>query len=161
MKNSIFLIEKTPTLFLRLVIYALGLIVLGLCLIALPLGLASDNTGYYKPILIGLYIPAIPYFIALFQAVKLLDNIDSKQAFSESSVGAFKKIKLCALFISAMFLIGSPYVFYAADRDDAPGVLLVDLIILGISFVVAVFAAVMQKLFQTAVDIKAENDLTV
>lgn len=161
MKDSKATIEKSPTIFLRLVVYSLGLVVLGLCLIALPMGLASDNTGYYKPILIGLYIPAIPYFIALYQALKLLDNIDKKQAFSESSVSAFNKIKLCALSISALFLLGSPYVYYAADRDDAPGALLINLVIIFASFVIGVFAAVLEKLVQNAVEIKSENDLTV
>jgi MFS family permease len=154
-------LDKGSTTFLRLVIYAIGLFVIGLCIVALPLGLASDQTGYYKPILAGLYVPAIPFFYALHQALRLLSNIDANRAFSVGSIAALRNIRNCGLAISGLFALGSPYIFYAADRDDAPGVLLVALIIVFASFVIAVFAAVLQKLIQNALDIKTENDLTV
>ena len=48
-----------------------------------------------------------------------------------------------------------------AQWDDAPGLALIDLVIIGASMVIAVFAAVLQRLLQEAIDIKTENDLTV
>ena len=43
-----------------------------------------------------MYVAAIPFFVALYQAFKLLSYIDKNQAFSELSVKALKKIKyLC------------------------------------------------------------------
>lgn len=151
------------TLFLRLVLGIIALGVLALCLIFLPIAIRGELTGDfdYAPILIGLYIPAVPFFIALFQAHKLLNYIDRNQAFSEYSVKALRNIKFCALAISALFLAGMPYVFYVADRDDAPGVAAIGFVIIFASFVIATFAAVLQKLIQNAVDIKSENDLTV
>jgi hypothetical protein len=146
---------------LRGVVILLGLLVLALCLIALPAGIASDNTGYYWPILAGLYVPAIPFFYALHQTLKLLRYIDKNKAFSKLSVSALKNIKNCGLIISGLFTLGMPYIFYAADRDDAPGVVLIGFIIIGASFVIATSAAVFQRLVQNAVDIKEENDLTV
>lgn len=149
------------TIILRGVVILLGLTVLGLCILALPAGISSDNTGYYRPILIGLYVPAIPYFFALYQAMKLLGYIDNNKAFSKSSVNALQKIKYCALAITMLFAAGQPYIFYAADRDDAPGVALIGFVIIGASLVIATFAGVLQKLLQNALDIKSENDLTV
>lgn len=134
---------------------------LGLYTILLPAGLLSDQTGFYRPILWGLYAPAAPLFFALFQALKLLQCIDKNQAFSARSVAALKNIKHCAFTISALFAVGMPYIFYAADRDDAPGVALIGFIVIGASFVIGAAAAVFQRLFQNAVDIKSENDLTV
>jgi hypothetical protein len=153
--------KQGSTLILRGVVVILGLLVLVLCLVGLPAGILSDRTGYYRPILAGLYVPAVPFFIALYQALNLLDFIDSNKAFSQASVEALKKIKYCALIISVLFTLGMPYIFYAADRDDAPGVALVWFVIIGASFVIATAAAVFQRLFQNAVDIKSENDLTV
>ena len=153
--------KRGSTIILRGVVILLGLSVLALCIFALPAGLRSDNTGYYRPILLGLYIPAIPFFFALYQAMKLLDYIDNNKAFSVLSIEALNKIKYCALILSALFAAGQPYIFYAADRDDAPGVALIGFVIIGASAVIATFAAVAQKLFQNAVDIKSENDLTV
>ena len=153
--------KKGSTMFLRGVVILIGLAVLALCIIVLPAGIRSDNTGYYVPILWGLYITALPFFFALHQALKLLGLIDRNKAFSRSSVLALKNIKYCALTISGLFALGMPYIFYAADRDDAPGVALVGFIIVGASFVIATFAAVLQKLLRNALDIKSENDLTV
>lgn len=149
------------TLFLRFAIFFIGLCVLALCVFALPYGIATDVTGMYRPILLGLYVPAVPFFFALYQSLKLLGSIDKNQAFSESSVKAFKNIKYCAGFICGLFIAGFPYIFTVGDKDDAPGVILVTLVIAFASFVIATFAGVLQGLVQNAVDIKSENDLTV
>jgi hypothetical protein len=155
--------ERGSTVFLRGVVILIGLVVLGLCVFGLPVLISSELTGDfdYGPIFLGLYVPAIPFFFALYQSLKLLDYIDKNEAFSELSVRAFRNIKYCALIISGLFAVGMPYVFYVADRDDAPGVAAVGFVIIGASFVIATFAAVLQKLVQNAVDIKSENDLTV
>lgn len=139
----------------------MGLAVLAFCVVALPAGIMSDKTGYFRPILIGMYLPAIPFFIALYQAFKLLTYIDMNKAFSDLSVKALKNIKYCGIAISALYAAGMPYIFYAMERDDAPGGILIALVIIGASIVVAVFAAVLQKLLQNGMDIKSENDLTV
>ncbi|MDB5186787.1 MAG: hypothetical protein JWM07_259 [Candidatus Saccharibacteria bacterium] len=153
--------KRSSTNFLRGVIVIIAIFVLILCIVALPAGISSDTTGYYRPILLGLYIPALPFFYALYQALKLLDYIDTDKAFTNLSVATFKNIKYCAVAIFALFAAGMPFIFMAGDRDDAPGVVLVGLVIMFASLVIATFAAVLQKLIQNAVDIKSENDLTV
>jgi len=115
----------------------------------------------YDPILLGMYVPAIPFFIALYQAWKLLSYIDKNKAFSDLSVKALKNIKYCAITISALYAAGIPYIFYVADKDDAPGVAAMGLVIIFASVVIAAFAALLQKLLQNAIEIKSENDLTV
>ncbi len=149
------------TNFLRATVLLIGAVVLGLCLFALPAGIARPVLAVYRPILFGLYVTAIPFFIALFHTIKLLDHIDSGQAFSHLSVDALKHIKRSAVIIAGLFGLGFPYIYFAADQDDAPGVILIGLVITFASVVVAVFAAVLQRLLQSAIDIKTENDLTV
>ncbi len=153
--------QRGSTILLRTVIYLIGLLVLVLCIIALPAGIMSDKTGMYRYILMGLYVPAIPFFFALYQAVKLLGNIDKNEAFTQASVNALGNIKRSAAVISAIFALGMPYIFYVADIDNAPGVVAIGLVIIGASFVIATAAALFQRLFQNAVAIKSENDLTV
>lgn len=153
--------NRGSTLFLKFVIFLIGAIVLALCVFLLPTGISSDQTGLYRPILMGLYVPAIPFFIALYQALKLLGYIDKNKAFSNKSVLTLKNIKYCAIAISTLFLFGMPYIFQVAEIDDAPGVAAIGFVIIFASFVIATFAAVLQKLIQNAVDIKSENDLTV
>jgi hypothetical protein len=149
------------TIFLRVVIGLIGLVVLGLCVFILPMGIATDQTGEYRNILLGLYIPAVPFFYALYQGFKFLHFIDTSQAFSVPSIDALKRTKYCAMIISALFTVGMPYIFYVADKDDAPGVAAIGFVIIFASAVIATAAAVFQSLLQHAVDIKSEHDLTV
>lgn len=155
--------KRGSTIFLRAVVIAIGLIVLALCVFALPRLIMSELEGDfdYGPIFAGMYLPAIPFFFALYQALKLLSYIDKNEAFTEPSVKALKRIKYCGFIISGLYAAGMPYIFYVADRDDAPGVAALGFVIIGASFVVATAAALFQRLFQNAVDIKSENDLTV
>ena len=108
-----------------------------------------------------MYVSAIPFFIALYQAFKLLSYIDKSQAFSDMSVTALKKIKYCALTISGLFVVILPFVYLVADLDDAPGLIIVGMVPVFASMVIAVFAAVLQRLLQEAIAIKIENELTV
>jgi hypothetical protein len=153
--------DRGPTILLKAVIVLIGIAVLALCAILLPWGIVSTKVGNYRPILFGMYVPAIPFYIGLYQALKLLDYIDRNKAFSILSVKALGTIKYCAYIISALYAAGMPYIYYVADQDDAPGVVAIGLVIVGASFVVATAAAVFQRLLQNAVDIKSENDLTV
>lgn len=153
--------KQVSTVFLKGVVVLIGLVMLAVCAIVLPVGIRAEDADGYRYILLGLYAPVIPFFFVLYQAINLLNNIDKNLAFSALSVNALKNIKYGAAAISALFAAGMPYIFTVADKDDAPGVVAIGLVIVGISFVIATFAAVLQKLFQNAVDIKAENDLTV
>ena len=153
--------KPRSTLLLKGVVVLIGLLVLAVCIFLLPAGIISDRTGMFRPLLAGLYVPAIPFFVALYQALKLLGHIDKNQAFSQLSVSTLKIIKYCAIIIALLFVAGMPYIFYVGDRDDAPGVVLIGLVIIFASFVIATFAALLQKLLKDALDIKSENDLTV
>lgn len=161
MNKKAALTQKSSTMFLRATILGLGLLVIALCMFALPAGIRSDNTGLYKNILIGMYITVIPFFIALLQTLKLLKYIDQNKAFSKASVAALKRIKHCAVAITIMYALALPYIYYVADKDDAPGVMVLGLVFVFAPLAIAVFAAVLQKLLHNAMIIKVENDLTV
>lgn len=149
------------TLFLKLAVGFMGLAVLAICSLLIIPVVAANEAGYYAPILILMCISALPFFFALYQALKLLEYIDKNTAFSMLSVKALKGIKYCASSIAALYSIGMPYIYYAANRDDAPGVIVIGLIVVFGALVIAGFAAVLQLVLKTAINIKNENDLTV
>ena len=156
---------KRETLFLKAVVFLIGIPVLALCLFGLP-WLANhpvnpDYAHMLYPTLIGIYATAIPYYFALYQAFKLLSYIDKNKAFSELSVKALKNIKYCAIIISSLYVVMMPFFYLVAEKDDAPGLIIIGMVPIFASMVVAVFAAVLQKLLKNAIDIKSENDLTV
>lgn len=148
---------KLNTLFLRVSVILIGIPVVALCIFWLP-GFA--NYLHYS-ILIGVNISAIIYLFALYQAIKLLSYIDKNKAFSELSVHALKYIKYCAITISIIYAVIAPFLIPIADADDAPGLVGIPLIIVLASSVIAVFAAVLQRLLQDAIDMKSDYDLTV
>ncbi|MCF7831396.1 MAG: DUF2975 domain-containing protein [Candidatus Pacebacteria bacterium] len=159
--------KRGSTIFLRLALVVLGLMVLGLCIIMF-VGLAGEgirNMSYFdrlvSPLVLTIWFTAIPFYIALFQAWKLLNCIDKNIAFSEFSRETLKKIKYCAVTISVLYVASLPQFFILADADDAPGIVVIGLVFVGASFTVAVFVAILERLLQHAIDIKSENDLTV
>jgi hypothetical protein len=157
--------KRGSTLFLRMAVFLIGTPVLALAifgLIWLPKNPANPDYAYMLyPIVIGMYVSAIPFFVALYQAFKLLSYIDKNQAFSELSVNSLKNIKICAMTISGLYLVVLPFVFLVAELDDAPGLVIIGMVPVFASMVIAVFAAVLQRLLKEAIDIKSENDLTV
>lgn len=157
--------ERGTTLILKATVLLIGLVILAFCAMMLPM-VVKEAADYFPahwvyPAVILMYIAAIPFYFALYQALKLLSCIDQNNAFSELAVTALKRIKYSAFSITVLYAACSPFLFLMADFDDAPGLLAVGMVIGFASFVVAVFAAVLEKLLKNAIDIKAENDLTV
>lgn len=150
--------KRGTTNFLRVVIFIMGLAVLALCISII---LVLDRAGEYRLVLVGMCASAIPFFIALYETLKLLNYIDRNLAFSNLSVAALINIKKCAIIISTLYTACMPLIIFAADRDDAPGAVLIGLVIIFASMVVAVFSSVLQKLLISAIEIKSENELTV
>ena len=153
------------TLFLKIAIFLIGTPVLALSIFGLPwLVNHPANPDYAHilyPILLCMYLSAIPFYIALYKAFRLLSYIDKNKAFSQFSVEALKNIKYCAIAISTLYGLMLPFVFLVAEKDDAPGLIIVGMVPIFASMVIVVFAAVLQRLLQEAIDIKSENDLTV
>jgi hypothetical protein len=108
-----------------------------------------------------MYLAAVPFIFALYQGVRLLSYIDKSTAFSSDSINSLEKIKYSAIAISIIYILGMPYIFYVADKDDAPGVVAIVLVMIFSSFVVTTFAVVLEKLIHSGLEIKSENDLTV
>ncbi|WP_227396607.1 DUF2975 domain-containing protein [Jeotgalibacillus aurantiacus] len=158
--------KKGSTIFLKLVLFVMALVVGVFCAFALApfaWNVADDPVfGIWLLLIIGaMYVTVVPFFIALFQSFKLLGYIDRNEAFSSLSVAALKKIKICAFVISLIYVMTMPFFYAVAELDDAPGVILVGAVLVGASFVVGVFAYLLQMLLNNAIEIKTENDLTV
>ncbi|MGN7305494.1 DUF2975 domain-containing protein [Bacillus subtilis] len=159
--------NRMSTIFLKIALVLIGIPILALCIFLVP-KIANysaelfPNIAYIKYLVfIYLYVTAIPFYFALYQAFKLLSYIDKNKAFSGLSVRALKNIKYCAVTISIFYAAGMPVFYLTAEIDDAPGIIVIGLVIIFASMVIAVFAAVLQKLLKEAIDIKSENDLTV
>ena len=158
--------KKSSTMFLQAVIILIGLVALAI-MIRLPLteGRAVNLdlfSVYADPFIIYWYLGSIPFFVALYQSFKLLKYIGQNSVFSLSSIKALRIIKYSAITQSVLIAIAGLYIrMFHAKGDDPAGFLALCIVATFISIVIATAAAVLEKLLQNAIDIKAENDLTV
>lgn len=159
--------KQITTLLLKFAVIFLGIPILALCIFLVPkfgsfAGELYPHMAYMKSlVLIDMYAAAVPFYFSLYQAFKLLNYIDKNLAFSELSVKAIKSIKYCAITISILYLLGMPLYYLMAEGIDPPSFIPIGWIIIFSSIVIAVFAAVLQRLLQEAIHIKSENELTI
>jgi len=157
--------KKGSTLFLRLVICLIAIGVLaGMIWFPQTEGRATnlDLISIYKdPFIIYIYIGSIPFFVGLYQAFKLLNFIDANKAFSQGAVNTLKNIKFASLSLIGFIALAVFYIRFFAHGDDPAGPTALGILASFALAVIATAAAVFQKLFQNAVDLKSEIDLTV
>jgi len=116
---------------------------------------------YFKdPFLAYAYIGSIPFFVALYQAFKVLGFAGQNKILSPEAVKALRTIKYCALAIIGFVAVSIIFMIFG-DRDDRPAGVFMRILITFPSVVVATAAAMFERILQNAVDIKSENDLTV
>ncbi len=159
--------KRSSTIFLQIVIVLIGIGVLTLMLVEPHFEgrnvHATTFEIYFKdPFLAYAYTASIAFFVALYQAFKLLGYIGANQVFSQRAVKALRTIKYCALTLVA-FILGAEAFFFIVQRgkEDIAGGVMIGLVMMFISVVAATAAAVFERLLQSAVEIKSENDLTV
>ena len=155
--------KKAPTIFLQVVIVLIGIGALALMLwephIEGRNAHATHFEIYFKdPFLAYAYLASTPFFVALYQAFKVLGYIGQDKAFSQATVEALRTIKFCTLAIIGFVALGELFIRLGNSDDRAGGVFMGILITFG-SAVIAAAAAMFEEILQNAVDIKPENDL--
>ena len=154
---------KGPTIFLQVVIVLIGIGALALMLWEPHIEGRNAHATlfeiYFKdPFLAYAYLASTPFFVALYQAFKVLGYIGQDKAFSQATVKALRTIKFCALAIIGFVALGELFIMLGNSDDRAGGVFMGILITFG-SAVIATAAAMFEQVSQNAVDIKSENDL--
>ncbi|MES2213541.1 MAG: DUF2975 domain-containing protein [Patescibacteria group bacterium] len=158
--------KKSSTVFLQMVVLALGVGALALLLWEPQIeGVNAHATNfeiYFKdPFLALMYIGSIPFFVALWQAYKLLRYAGQNKVFSQPAVNALRTIKYCALTIIGFVVLEEIFIMLNHGTDDAAGGVFMGVLITFGSVVIATAAAMFERILQNALDIKSENDLTV
>lgn len=157
--------KQSSTIFLQTVIVLIGIGALALMLwephIEGRNAHATNFEIYFKdPFLAYAYFGSTPFFLALYQAIKVLGYAGQNKIFSPAAVKALRTIKFCAIAIIGFVAVGEIFIVLNTSEDRAGGVFMGLLITFG-SIVIATAAAMFEQILQNAVDIKSENDLTV
>jgi hypothetical protein len=154
--------KKSSTVFLQIVIVLIGIGTLALLLWEPHIEGRNAHATlfeiYFKdPFLAYAYLASTPFFVALYQAFKVLGYIGQDKAFSQATLKALRTIKFCALAIIGFVALGELFIMLGNSDDRAGGVFMGILITFG-SAVIATAAVVFERVLQSAVDIKSENE---
>lgn len=142
-----------------------SIIILMLCIFWLPYMARHTvelfpEVAYLKyPILFGIYLTCIPFYIGIFETFKLLRLIEKEDAFTEDASKSLRVITLSAICVVALYIMG--IVYLDIENTLPPGLALLGLTIIFAAFIIAVFAAVLKALLMKVIKIKNENDLTI
>jgi len=159
--------KRTSIIFFQIVIVLIGIGALALMLWEPHLEGRNAHATlfeiYFKdPFLAYAYTASVAFFVALYQAFRLLGYIGQNKAFSLNSRRALRTIKYCAMILVAMIGAAVAYLFiFMRSKDDIAGGVAVGLVMILASVVVATAAAVGERHLQNGVERKSANDLAV
>jgi Protein of unknown function (DUF2975) len=160
--------KRSSTIFLQVVVALIGIGALALILWEPHVEGRNAHATFFEiyfkdPFLALVYAGSIPFFIALYQAFKLLGYARHNKVFSSEAVKALRTIKYCALAIIGFVVVEELFILLMnkGDNDNPGAPIFMGLLIMFPSVVVAAAAAMFERILQNAVDIKSENDLTV
>jgi hypothetical protein len=160
--------KRSSTIFLQIVIVLIGVAALALLLWEPQVeGVNKNRTNFQiyfqDPFLALVYAGSIPFFIALYQAIRALGYVGRNEVFSLEVVKALRIIRYCALAIIGFVIVEEIWILLMSGGDnDNPGApIFMGLLIILPSIVVATTAAMFERILQNAVELKSEHDLTV
>jgi hypothetical protein len=159
-------VKRGSTAFLQIVIVLIALGALALLLWEPHIEGRNAKATVFEiyfndPFLAYAYIASIPFFVALYQAFRVLGYAGKNLVFSQPAVKAMRTIKLCAIAIIGFVVVGEVFILKHDDKEDPGAGVFMGLLVIFASAVIATAAAVFERILQNAVDIKSENDLTV
>ncbi|GEK37025.1 hypothetical protein K5E_22700 [Enterococcus thailandicus] len=156
---------KPKTTFLKFILAGLVAFILFLSFL-LTMGLLfsiNEHSVFPEQVLasISLYLSAIASLLIIYYMYRMLVLVDNDRAFSAMSLIYVRAIFRLTI-MEFIVLIGTvPFVYYIADNDDAPGVMIIGLGMLIIPLAVATFVSIIEKLLKNAIELKLDYELTI
>ncbi len=154
---------KRSSVFLQAVIVLIGLGALAFLLWEPHLEGRNAQATVFEiyfndPFLAYVYVASLPFFVALYQAFKVLGLARQDKVFSPAAVSAMRTIRFCAITIIGFVAGGEMFIILGPSDDHAGGVAMGILITFGSAVVVAA-TAMFERILQKAVDMKPEKGL--
>lgn len=163
--NNMKEISKIKTTFLKVALVPVIAFIL-FFFVVLTQGLISsysDHDIYFVKILfyLALYIAAALSLVVTIFVYRILLLIERGTAFTEPAlkiISTIKKLSFAAFFVLLGIL---PMTYHIIEVIHAPVIMVIGVAISVTPFIVAIFIATIEKLLQSVIQIKSENDLTV
>lgn len=158
--------QRSSTIFLQVVIVFIGIAALTFMFGEPHFEGRNANATlfeiYFKdPFLAYAYIASISFFVALYQAFKLLGRVRRNEVFSQDSARALRIIKYSSITLAVLIAAPVAYLLIVRPGDDIAGGVFIGTLITLASLVVAATATVFEGLLQSVVDMEPKNNLTL
>jgi len=140
--------KNISVVYLEITTILVGLLTLVVAITLTYLAITSKNIEYYRPVLWIISLSAIPAITALYYFFKQLTLIGRNSFFTKVSINNLGLLKYSLFSVSIIYTAGMPVIFYAAEQDDAPGVILIGLVLIAIFFTIGTLVRVIQKLVE-------------
>jgi hypothetical protein len=159
------IMNRSSTLFLRLVLSLMAIAALVICGLGVPRMVADEvsrhpnGVGVPYAIMVCAYILCIPFFTALYQGFRVLNFIDRDKTFSHATAASLRRIRFCALVIGASFFAGivTLRILSAGTDEDSAGPTAIAMLIMFFCLIVTAVSTVLEKQVQKAIDLKSES----
>jgi hypothetical protein len=159
------IMNRSSTLFLRLVLLLMAAAALGICGMGVPRMVADevtrhpDGVGVPYAIMVCAYLLCIPFFSALYQGFRVLHFIDRDKTFSNATAASLKLIRYCALIIGASFLAGiiTLRILSAGTDEDPAGPTAIAIVIMFFCLTVIAVSTVIEKQILKTIQLKTES----
>lgn len=76
---------------------------------------------FNDPFLAFVYVGSIPFFVALYQAYRLLGNMRRDEPFSQVTVMGLRRIQRCAMILLGVVAVAVIIILATGDGEDRPG----------------------------------------
>lgn len=155
---------KLKTFFFKGVILLLAIILLFvtfLLTIQITTGERNEITLALKIFYATIILTDFFAFSALRILYKMVTLIGHEQAFSNQILPLVTKLNRQILLVAVSFCGILPFVYQMTQNEDAPGIMILGLMLVSIPFSLVVFGKIVEELFKQAVNLKKEQDLTI
>ena len=113
---------------------------------------------FEDPFLAYVYLGSIAFFVAIYQAYRLLGFIGQGRLVTADSVDALRTIKYCGWVLAAMIAGAVAYMFiFVGGKDDIAGGVAMGVSMILVSVVVAAVAAKFERRLETACTARRAN----
>ena len=152
---------------LKVLIVLLGLPIVGLgSMFMLEVLTFAETLGSplvpFKPIFLALLgLTMLLFLLIVYRGIALLSRIQKGDIYSSHSVRHLHLASVYSGLISGIYVLFLPVFYSVADRDDAPGFMVLGLFFIVLSLAFALFLFVIKRLLVQAISLKEENDLVV
>jgi hypothetical protein len=157
-------LSRYRTIVLKIFIIFIGLSVLSSCIIGLISLVKSPISPNYSrilyPIIVGLYLSVIPFFLVLYKAFILLLLIEKNNIFTQVSINVLQFMKYCTYMISMVYVIIMPFLYLLAEKDDAPGLIMIGVIPIFSSITIGISFTIFQGILIDAIKLKLNKEYT-